>query len=136
MNASKSNNGTEPKKGLLYDELIEGIWVTAISAPPVPVSDKIPENYIPCEDNHKTPRIMPETDNLVDTHGKAINTHPAYDLLTHTEIQLPQANNMQHTKVIGRYTRLDGKTSGTYNPQPHLNSIIYDVELGDDVISH
>ena len=41
---------------------------------------------------------------------------------------------MELAKVIGMSIRPDGTTAGTYDPHPHLNTIIYDEEFDDGKI--
>ena len=129
LNEAEISSEIEIKKRLLYDSLIERRWGTAISAPPT--SENTEDNFVPYEDDDETPRLIPEMDDPVDANGKAINSQPAYDQLIHAELQLPHRDKMDLAKVIGRSIGPDGKTTGTYNDQPQLNTVIYDVEFED-----
>ena len=124
----------EVKKRLFFDELIERIWETAISAPPTPTPNKNNNDFVPYEDDDETPRLISELDDLVDSNNKAMNVQPAYDQLIHMDLQLPHHDTMKLAKVIGRSIGPDGTTAGTYDSHPRLNTIIYDREFDDGEI--
>jgi hypothetical protein len=65
------------------------------------------------------------------TTGKILNQQPLYDKMVSAEILLPHGDDMQMGKVIGRTLGDHGKTMGSYDDNPVLNRMIYDVEFPD-----
>mgnify|MGYP007008190322 CR=1 FL=1 len=55
----------------------------------------------------------------------------ADDKLINTEVQLHLGENMTNAKVRKRTLGPNGKATGTYDDNPMLNSIVYDVEFPD-----
>ena len=70
----------------------------------------------------------------MDAHGRLLNQQPYYDNLIHKKVQLQLRDKVQREKVIQRSFGPDGITLGTYDDNPSLNSILYDVELPDGTI--
>ena len=66
---------------------------------------------------------MPEADDISD-----------YDLYLHAEVALPHGNQIQHGTVIGRVKDKDGNVMGHYNPNPILDSRVYEVMFPDGTI--
>ena len=79
-------------------------------------------------------RSIPEIEDTLDAHGRLLNQQPAYDKLIHNDLQLQLGENVQTAKVIQRYLGPDGVIVGTYDDNPALNSIVYDVEFPDGTI--
>ena len=88
----------ELKKRLLFDELNERRWGTAISAPPTATPNKNNNDFVPYENDDETPRLIPELDDPVDANNTAMNVQPAYDQLIHMELQLPHHDTMELAK--------------------------------------
>jgi hypothetical protein len=124
LQTSELHSPSEENKRRIFDELIERRWGTSISPPPMHHT-KDSEAY---EDN---PNIMPDIEDTVDANGKLLNQQPAYDTMINAEVQLQQGEEYVTCKVIGRATGPDGETYGTYDENPYLNSIMYDVEMPD-----
>jgi hypothetical protein len=59
---------------------------------------------------------------------------PITDRVIHAELHLPQGENIQQAKAVGRSINSDSATTETYNDNPMLNSMVYDVELSDSEI--
>jgi hypothetical protein len=97
--------------------------------PPTVVKDE--EEYDPFADDEEYPSNIPEFSDPVDSSGKAINQQPAYDKMIQAEVRLPQNGEFKRGKVIGRSVDATGKTTGTYDENPILNSVIYDIEFPD-----
>ena len=51
--------------------------------------------------------------------------------MINAEVQLQLGEEMVAGKVLQRTIGPDGKVTGTYDSNPYLNSIIYDVEFPD-----
>ena len=69
-----------------------------------------------------------------DAHGTLLNQQPMYDVLLHSELLLQNVDDYEVRKVARRAIGDDGRTQGTYNPDPFLNTMIYEVELPDGSI--
>ena len=52
-------------------------------------------------------------------------------MLIHAKVLLPKGDNVQSTKVQGKIKDNDGNIVGTFDYNPILDSIIYDVEVPD-----
>jgi hypothetical protein len=76
-------------------------------------------------------RTVPEIEDTVDSRGHLLNQQPAYDKLINAEVQLQLGDDITSARVSKRATGSDGKTVGTYNDNPILNSIVYEVEFPD-----
>ena len=118
---------TEVSKRKLFDELIERRWGTQISPPKA--KPKIRKNI--SADDGDDERWTPEVEDIVDSTGKMLNQQPAYDKLINAEILLQLDDQPAMGKVIGRTIGDNGKMMGSYDPNPILNSIVYDVEFPD-----
>jgi hypothetical protein len=59
---------------------------------------------------------------------------PMTDHFIHSEVVLPQRNNMRSAKVKGRSLNDKGELIGKYDPNPMLNTLVYDVEFPDGEI--
>jgi hypothetical protein len=59
---------------------------------------------------------------------------PMTDHLIHSEVRLPQRDHMKSATVKGRSLNEKGELIGTYNSNPILNTLVYDVEFPDGEI--
>jgi hypothetical protein len=59
---------------------------------------------------------------------------PITDRLIRAELYLPQGEDMKAAKVVGRTKDEDGNIIGTYDHDPMLNSMVYDIEFPDGEI--
>ena len=83
-------------------------------------------------DADEPPQIVEE--DPVDINGTPIYEQPFNDMLLQAELLLPQGEEMKPAKVKQRSRDERGNVTGTYNENPLLNSIIYDVEFPDGQI--
>ena len=83
------------------------------------------ELYMSEEEAAKAPHDM---DDVVDARGKLLNQQPEYDNFLNLELQL---HNGQHARVARRVVGPGGERIGTYDDQPMLNTIMYEVEFDD-----
>jgi hypothetical protein len=74
---------------------------------------------------------VPDIEDSVDATGKLLNQQPAYDRILHSEVSLQLGEKMTTGKVTQRAVGPDGTTAGTYDSNPYLNSMIYEVEFPD-----
>ena len=75
-----------------------------------------------------------EVEDVVDSTGRLINQQPLHDVLLHSELYVQHGDEYVVGKVARRALNPDGKVVGSYDPDPFLNSIIYEVELPDGSI--
>ena len=127
LNTEELNSETEKRKRTIFDQCIERRWGTSISGPP----DEPTKKWEAYEDDDDSVHEMPEFDDPVDATGAPIDQQPLYDKLIHAEINLPQGDRVRRAKVIGRTVDSDGRTIGTYNDNPIINTLVYDVEFPD-----
>ena len=117
----------EIKKREVFDELIKRRWGT----PMTPPNTQQPKAFEKYEDHEQQEQPTLEVEDIVDSTGKLINQQPAYDQIINAEVQLHLGEKMVHGKVIQRTIGPDGQVTETYDNNPFLNSIIYDVEFPD-----
>jgi hypothetical protein len=92
---------------------------------PLDADDEFDEDY---------PSSIPD-EPPVDSSGKLLNQQPAYDKLIKAEVKLPQRGQNRRATVLGRSVDTDtGRTTGTFDENPYLNSVIYDVGFPDGEI--
>ena len=117
----------EIKKREVFDELIKRRWGT----PMTPPNTQQPKAFEKYEDHEQQEQPTLEVEDIVDSTGKLINQQPAYDQIINAEVQLQLGEEMVNGKVIQRTIGPDGQVTGTYDNNPFLKSIIYDVEFPD-----
>ena len=91
-------------------------------------------DFVPYEDEDEEPRVLQDTEELVDSVDRAISQQPAYDKIINTEVSLWLDNQMVLGKVIRQATGPHGKTAGRYHDDPRLNSMVYEVDFPDSQI--
>ena len=72
-----------------------------------------------------------ETEDVVDAMGNQLNQNPAYDRNINSEVALQIDNEVKKGKVVRRAMGPDGKVTGTYDDNPILNTVLYDIEFPD-----
>lgn len=129
---SELHSDTEKDKRKRFDDAIVKLFGDSLSWPPQPLPSESELKDFLVDDDEETPEILPE--DPVDATGRAVNEKPFTDVLIHAEVLLPQGEKIKSAKVIGRSKDDDGKVLGTYDSNPLLNSIVYDVEFPDGAI--
>ena len=117
-------------KRQVFDELIERRY----GSPMTPSNTQQQNVFEKYEDHEKQEQPTLEVEDIVDSTGKLINLQPAYDRIINAEVQLQLGEEMVTGKVTQRTIGPDGQVTGTYDNNPYLNSIIYDVEFPDGQI--
>ena len=107
-----------------FDDYIKKRFGDSAHAP----SQDPPENPEPVmeyyQDDEEGPILMPEADDIGDL-----------DTYINAEVLLPQdGSHMRAAQVVGRSRNADGEMTGTYHPNPILNSQVYDVMFPDSAI--
>ena len=97
---------------------------------PVSVMDFDPDTFVPYESEEEPLRFLPEAD-IRDAAGKQLNQQSVSDLLINAEVLLPQGESTQMAKVVRRALDENGNTIGTFDSNPVLNTLVYDVEFPD-----
>ena len=90
------------------------------------------DDYIEADEGDIPVRSLP--DDPVDASGKAVFEQPFYDAIIHAEVMLPQGEKMKSARVKGRSKDSEGHLIGSYDSNPLLNSMLYDVEFPDGAI--
>jgi len=133
LSVAELHSPTEIEKRKVFDKLIQGRWGTAMS-PPQTTSKPDAEDFEAYSDDDEEPQSSPDTDDSVDATGRLIDQQPAYDQIINAEVLLQQGTDVCKGKVKRRAVGPDGRTTGSYDDNPILNSIIYEVELPDGQI--
>ena len=124
----------EQKKREIFDGLIERRWGTSINPPPNSDKENQLDDFEEYEDEDEMARIVPDIEDTVDNNGKLLNQQPAYDRILNSEVSLQIGEEMSVGKVTRRALGPDGTIAGTYDTNPYLNSMIYEVEFPDGQI--
>ena len=117
----------EIKKREVFDELNERRW----GSPITPSNNQQQNVFKKYEDNEQQEQPTLEVEDIVDSTGKLINQQPAYDQIINAEVQLQLGEEMVTSKVLQQTIGPDGQVTLTFDNNPYLNSIIYDVEFPD-----
>ena len=91
-----------------------------------PPNTQQPKAFTKYEDHEQQEQPTLEVEDIVDSTSKFINQQPAYDQVINAV-----GEEMVNGKVIQRTIGPDVQVTGTYDNNPFLNSIIYDVEFPD-----
>ena len=83
--------------------------------------------------DEEEPPLIPD-DDPIDASGRPVYEQPLTDMLLHAEVLLPQGEEVKSAKVIGRSKDDNGDIIGTYNSNPLLNTLTYDVEFSNGEI--
>ena len=76
---------------------------------------------------------MPESD-AIDKYGKPINQKSLADMMINAEVLLPHEETQHMAKVIRCTININGNIIGTFDENPVLNSLVYDVEFPDGTV--
>jgi hypothetical protein len=136
LKVDEIHSAQEQQKRKIFDGLIERRHGTSINPPLIISDDENNENYSDnefeeYEDDDEPARITPDIEDMVDVNGKLLNQQPAYDQILHSEVSLQMGEDMIVGRVTKRAIDLDGIVAGTYDENPYLNSMIYEVEFPD-----
>jgi hypothetical protein len=136
LKVDEIHSATELKKRQIFDGLIERRWGTSINPPILPLQNPIEgdledNDFEEYEDNDEPKRTVPDIEDMVDANGKLLNQQPAYDKILHSEVSLQLGESIAVGKVTKRAIGPDGTVAGTYDENPVLNTMIYEVEFPD-----
>ena len=128
LTVAETHSDIEKKKHEVFDAVIERRHGTAMTPPKVEAVKEEMEEY---SDDNEEARKVPEIEDAVDAKGQLIDQQPAYDCLINSEVLLQLGQKMTTGTVKRRAIGPDGRTAGTYDDNPVLNTIIYEVEFPD-----
>ena len=120
LTSSEMISEIEINKRKEFDECIKKRHGDSVNPPPKPNEDD--ENYP--HDNDMEDHTMPDAD-----------TFPDYDEYINNDVLLPKdGEHMMAAKVLQRSRDNDGKIQGSHNPNPILDTRIYDVMFPDGAV--
>ena len=127
LKVDELHSPVEIRKREVFDELIKRRW----GSPMTPSNTQQQNVFEKYEDHEQQEQPTLEVEDIVDSIGKVIKQQPAYDQIINAEVQLQLGEEMVTDKVTQRTIGPDRQVTGTYDNNPYLNSIIYDVEFPD-----
>ena len=128
---SEIHSETEKRKRKIFDDIILKKLGDSMSKPTKPS----PPDHIPYSDGVDPDSVeLPEDNDPVGPDGTAVFEKPITDQWIHAELNLPQGEELRKAKIVGRTTDGNGKVTGSYDPNPFLNTLTYDVEFPDGEI--
>ena len=130
LTVAERHSSVEAEKQATFNALIERKWGNPISRSKVEDTNDS-EEFEKYEDDDEPARKVEDIEDTVDSTGKLLNQNPAYDRLLNSEVALQLDDAMSTGNVARRAVGPDGKVSGTYDANPFLNTIIYEVEFSD-----
>ena len=83
------------------------------------------------EEEDEPKRTVPDIEDTVDATGRLLNQQPAYDKILCSEVSLQLGENITVVKVTKRALVPNENVAGTYDENPCLNTMIYEVEFPD-----
>ncbi len=135
LTVAEVHSPTEIRKRSIFDGLIERRWGTSINPPKQTDAENLDDiEFEEYEDEDEPKRVIPDIEDTVDATGKLLNQQPAYDKILHSEVSLQMGESMTVGKVTKRALGPDGTVAGTYDENPCLNTMIYEVEFPDGTL--
>lgn len=129
---SELHSNSEKKKRSIFDDIIRSKLGDSMKMPPKPDPN---EQYTPYSDDCEAELLnLPDDNDPVDSTNTAVFEKLVTDRLIHAEIHLPQGEEMKAARVIKRCLDENGELIGTYDDNPMLNSLLYEVEFPDGEI--
>ena len=118
-------NPIEIEKRNRFDTLIKSKLGDSATFPPykAPISIYGPDGNGDLNELDDGSDVDEESDDQLD--------QPMTDLIINSEVHLPQGEDIKAAKVTGRTLNSKGELTGTYNENPILNTLTYDVEFPD-----
>ena len=133
LTIAEINSPVEIEKRKKFDEAIFKIHGDSMSLPS-PTSKPEDSHLADFYSNDDVDTTTKHDDDPVDVTGQAVFEKPFNDLLINAEVLLPQGEDLKPAKVKGRSKDIHGDIIGTFDDNPLLNSILYDVEFPDGAV--
>ena len=86
------------------------------------------ENFLPYEDEVQDSVLMPGAD-IVYSSGKPVNQQSVTEFLINADHLLPRGEEQQMEKVVQRAVGSEGNLIGSFNKNPALKYLMYEVEF-------
>ena len=90
-----------------------------------------PGEFTAYVDEDEVARDLPEMEDAVDSTGDLINQQPMYDNMLNSEVSMQLNDRMSTGKVARLSLGPDGRTTGSYDNNPMLNTVVYNVDFPD-----
>ena len=151
------SNEVESRKRATFDDLIKERWGNSMVLGPdelalQPTGEDDPaaeegregspdfddfafNTYEQYEDNVEVQPSPMEAD-IVDAAGKPVNQQAVSDILLNAELHLPSGESEQLAKVVRRAVDKDGRLIGSFDKNPMLNTLVYEVQFPDGTLKH
>ena len=131
LQVAEMHNETVKTQQQVFDKCIEERHGTPFTPPPSNEDKPYPTEFVEYEDEDEVPRLIPDHEDTVDIRGRLINQQPQYDKIINAEVQLQLDDEIATGKVRRRALGPEGETVGSYDDNPILNSMLYEVEFPD-----
>jgi hypothetical protein len=132
LREEEKRNSTVMKHQAAFDELIQRRWNP--SGAGMTSSSAIDESSDEDTDNQSILNM----EDAVDATGKLLNRQPSWDVMLQAEIEMNKTSPVGTSRTKGIVKRRAisplGKTTGSYDPNPRLNTMVYEVEFDDGEI--
>ena len=132
LRIAETHNVCEEKRREIFDKIImKRLGSSYLKDSKSKSKVKEPGEFTAYIDEDEVARDLPEMKDAVDSTGELINQQPMYDKMLNSEVSM-QLNNMMSTSKVARLSLgPDRRTTGSYNNNPILNTVVYDVESPD-----
>ena len=122
------HNPTELQKRDVFTSVIQSKLGDSMTPPPQDTEDSRFDEAT--RDDEVSPRTMPENE-ITDCHGTPLCQQSIVDKLIGAEVLLPQGEAESLARVVRWCVDSNGKITGSYNDNPVLNTLLYEVEFPD-----
>ena len=126
LSTTESYSYAEVKKREVFNKYIMN---TLGSAMLKTSEEEAQEDFIEYKDRNEESRIVPNVECPKDSQGTCQQID--HDRMTNAEVALKLNDSLHLGKVKKRIVWPEGKVKGSYNDNPALNTISYDVEFHD-----
>ena len=132
VNEEELYSDTKNRKRQLFDTIIRDKLGDSMAPMPSPNTQESrdDEEFVVYEDEEEKPHVIPEIDDNPDDLGEI----SAYNKMIYAQLQLQHGEIMVGARVKGRKRNALGQEIDTYNENPMMNTMIYEVEFQDDTI--
>ena len=122
---------TEKRKRKIFDDIILKKLGDSVCKPEKPIAGA----FVPYENEvDPAPVQLPDDNDPIDKDGTSVFEKPITDQWINAELKLPQGELLRNARVLGQSKDGNGEPIGEYDPNPLLNTTIYDVEFPDGEI--
>ena len=130
LSIAELNSEVEKRKRSIFGDIVLKKIGDSICAPEKPIKD-----YVPYYDDVDPDSVnLPDDNDPINKDGTSVFEKPITDQWINAELNLPQGEKSQNSKVIGQSRDGNGEPIGSYDINPFLNTTIYDVEFPDGEI--